>query len=105
VPCFDTAFHRTLPRVAKLLPIPRRFDAKGVQRYDFLGLSSAYLMKELARLGDPAATKGRVILAHPGNGASLAAGTVFDRHASSPVGLNPIDNDRAKRLASLHDDK
>jgi acetate kinase len=73
VACFDTAFHRTMPQVAKLLPIPRRFDAKGVQRYGFHGLSYAYLMEELARLGDPAATKGRVILAHLGNGASLAA--------------------------------
>jgi acetate kinase len=71
--CFDTAFHQTMPRVAKLLPIPRRFDAKGIQRYGFHGLSYAYLMEELARLGDPAATKGRVILAHLGNGASLAA--------------------------------
>ncbi|MGA3180186.1 MAG: acetate/propionate family kinase [Verrucomicrobiota bacterium] len=73
VACFDTAFHQTMPRVAKLLPIPRRFDAKGVQRYGFHGLSYAYLMEELARLGDPAAAKGRVILAHLGNGASLAA--------------------------------
>ena len=71
--CFDTAFHQTMPRVAKLLPIPRRFDAKGIQRYGFHGLSYAYLVEELARLGDPAATKGRVILAHLGNGASLAA--------------------------------
>jgi acetate kinase len=73
VVCFDTAFHRTMPRVAKLLPIPRRYDAKGVERYGFHGLSYAYLMEELARLGDPAATTGRVILAHLGNGASLAA--------------------------------
>ncbi len=73
VACFDTAFHRTLPRVARLLPIPRRYDAKGVQRYGFHGLSYAYLLEELARLGDPAATTGRVILAHLGNGASLAA--------------------------------
>jgi acetate kinase len=73
VACFDTAFHQTMPRVAKLLPIPRRFDAKGIQRYGFHGLSYAYLMEELARLGDPAPKKGRVILAHLGNGASLAA--------------------------------
>ena len=71
--CFDTAFHQTMPRVAKLLPIPRRFDAKGIQRYGFHGLSYAYLLEELARLGDPAAKRGRVILAHLGNGASLAA--------------------------------
>ena len=73
VACFDTAFHRTMPRVARLLPIPRRYEAKGVQRYGFHGLSYAYLMEELARLGDPAAATGRVILAHLGNGASMAA--------------------------------
>ncbi len=73
VACFDTAFHRTMPRVAKLLPIPRRYDAQGVQRYGFHGLSYAYLMEELARLGDPSATTGRVILAHLGNGASITA--------------------------------
>jgi acetate kinase len=72
VACFDTAFHRTMPRVAKLLPIPRRYAAKGVERYGFHGLSYAYLMEELGRL-DPAAAKSRVILAHLGNGASLAA--------------------------------
>jgi acetate kinase len=73
VVCFDTAFHRAMPRVAQLLPIPRRYEAKGVQRYGFHGLSYAYLMEELTRLGDPAATAGRVILAHLGNGASMAA--------------------------------
>ena len=72
VACFDTAFHRTMPQVAKLLPIPRRFAVKGVERYGFHGLSYAYLMEELARL-DPTAAKGRVILAHLGNGASMAA--------------------------------
>jgi acetate kinase len=73
VACFDTAFHRTMPRVASLLPIPRRYEAAGVRHYGFHGLSYEFLMEELARLGDPAATKGRVILAHLGNGASLAA--------------------------------
>jgi acetate kinase len=73
VACFDTAFHQTMPRVAKILPIPRRFDAKGIQRYGFHGLSYSYLMEDLARLGDTSAKKGRVILAHLGNGASMAA--------------------------------
>jgi acetate kinase len=72
VACFDTTFHRAMPQVAKRLPIPRRYAAKGVERYGFHGLSYAYLMEELGRL-DPAAMKGRVILAHLGNGASLAA--------------------------------
>jgi acetate kinase len=73
VACFDTAFHAHMPRVAQLLPIPRRYDAQGVRRYGFHGLSYSFLMEELARLGDPAATNGRVILAHLGNGASMAA--------------------------------
>ncbi len=72
VACFDTAFHRDMPRVAKLLPLPRRYDAMGVQRYGFHGLSYTYLMQELARIGS-AAAGGRIILAHLGNGASMAA--------------------------------
>jgi len=73
IACFDTAFHHDLPRVAQLLPIPRRFEAEGVRRYGFHGLSYAFLMKELARVAGQKAAEGRVILAHLGNGASLAA--------------------------------
>ena len=73
VACFDTAFHHDLPRVAQLLPIPRRYEAKGVRRYGFHGLSYAFLMEELNRLGKTGSAQGRVILAHLGNGASLAA--------------------------------
>jgi len=73
VACFDTAFHHDLPRVARLLPIPRRYEAQGVRRYGFHGLSYAYLMGELARLAGREAAQGRVILAHLGNGSSLAA--------------------------------
>ena len=71
--CFDTAFHRDMPRVAKLLSIPRRFDAKGVQRFGFHGLSYTFLVEELKRVAGPKAARGRLILAHLGNGASLAA--------------------------------
>ncbi|HEX7476629.1 MAG TPA: acetate/propionate family kinase [Polyangiales bacterium] len=71
--CFDTVFHRTMPRVARLLPLPRRYEAKGITRYGFHGLSYAFVVEELARLGDPAATVGRVIVAHLGSGASMAA--------------------------------
>jgi acetate kinase len=71
--CYDTAFHRTLPRVARQLPIPRRYFDRGVQRYGFHGLSYTFLLAELRRLKDPAADRGRVILAHLGNGASMAA--------------------------------
>jgi acetate kinase len=73
VACFDTAFHSSMPRVAKLLPIPRRYDAKGVQRYGFHGLSYAYLMEQIAKVEGAKAAQGRIILAHLGNGASLAA--------------------------------
>ena len=73
VACFDTAFHHDLPRVAQLLPIPRRYEARGVRRYGFHGLSYAFLMGELARLAGAEAAQGRVILAHLGSGASLAA--------------------------------
>ena len=73
IACFDTAFHHDLPRVAQLLPIPRRYDARGVRRYGFHGLSCAYLMEELARLAGAEAAQGRVILAHLGNGASITA--------------------------------
>ncbi len=73
IACFDTAFHRGMPSVAKLLPIPRRYQTHGVERYGFHGLSFSYLMEELIRMGDPAATHGRVILAHLGGGASMAA--------------------------------
>ena len=86
--CFDTAFHRTMPRVASLLPIPRRYEAAGVRRYGFHGLSYEYLMEELVRFGDPAAKKGCVILAHLGNGASLAA--VRDgRSIDTSMGFTP----------------
>ena len=73
VACFDTAFHHDLPRVARLLPIPRRYETQGVRRYGFHGLSYAFLMQELARRAGAEAAQGRIILAHLGNGASLSA--------------------------------
>ncbi len=87
IACFDTAFHRTMPRVARLLPIPRRFAAKGVERYGFHGLSYAYLLEELGRL-DRAAANRRVILAHLGNGASLAA-VRAGRSIDTSMGFTP----------------
>jgi len=73
IACFDTAFHHDLPRVAQMLPLPQRYEKSGVRRYGFHGLSYQFLLEELRRLDDPAANTGRVILAHLGNGASLAA--------------------------------
>ena len=73
IACFDTAFHHNLPRVARILPIPRHYEAKGIRRYGFHGISCAYLMEELARVAGTEAANGRVIIAHLGNGASLTA--------------------------------
>jgi acetate kinase len=88
VACFDTAFHHNLPRVAQLLPIPRRFEAQGVRRYGFHGLSYAFLMEELERMAGPQAARGRVILAHLGNGASLAA-VYQGKSMDTSMGLTP----------------
>lgn len=86
--CFDTDFHQSMPTVAKLLPIPRRFQKKGIQRYGFHGLSYAYLMHELERTCGSHVSKGRIILAHLGNGASMAA--VSGGHSmDTSMGLTP----------------
>jgi acetate kinase len=88
VACFDTSFHRTMPKVARLLPIPRRYEVHGVERYGFHGLAYQHLMDELRRLGDKSASKGRVILAHLGNGASMTA--VLDGcSVDTSMGLTP----------------
>ena len=73
VACFDTAFHHDLPRCSRLLPVPRRFEAEVVRRYGFHGLSYSYLMGEVERLAGKEAARGRIILAHLGSGASMAA--------------------------------
>jgi acetate kinase len=86
--CFDTAFHADMPQVAKLLPIPRQYEAKGIKRYGFHGLSYAYLLEELVRVGDTSATTGKVILAHLGNGASMVA-VLNGRSIDTTMGFTP----------------
>jgi acetate kinase len=73
VACFDTAFHQTMPTVAQLMAIPRRYREKGIRRYGFHGLSYQYLTEELSGLNKDKHLPGKVILAHLGNGASMAA--------------------------------
>lgn len=73
IACFDTSFHTSMPVVAKLLSIPRRYYEMGIRRYGFHGLSYAYLLEELKRTEKIDVTKSKIILAHLGNGASLAA--------------------------------
>jgi acetate kinase len=72
VACFDTAFHRRMPRQAHQYALPRRLGEGGVVRYGFHGLSYEYIMYELRVLA-PAEVDSRVIIAHLGNGASMAA--------------------------------
>ena len=88
VACFDTSFHHDMPRVAQIVAVPRRFEASGVRRYGFHGLSYSFLVEELERLVGPQAAAGRVILAHLGSGASLAA--VYEKKCvDTTMGLTP----------------
>jgi acetate kinase len=89
IACFDTAFHGTLPRVARQLPIPRRYEEAGVQRYGFHGLSYTYILEELTRIAGAPVAGGSVILAHLGNGASLAA-VKEGRSIDTTMGFTPI---------------
>ena len=83
VGCFDTAFHATLPEIARRLPLPERFDEAGIRRYGFHGISYEYVMSTLGDSVPP-----RVILAHLGNGSSLVA--VRDGKAvDTTMGLTP----------------
>jgi acetate kinase len=88
IACFDTAFHHELPSQARLLPIPRRYEAQGVYRYGFHGLSYAFIMQELGRLDGAEAANGRVIIAHLGNGASLTA-VRGGKSIDTTMGLTP----------------
>lgn len=81
IACFDTAFFADLPRVAQLVPIPRKYLDAGVRRYGFHGLSYAHILKTIAKEHGEEAASGRIVMAHLGSGASLAAvkgGKPFD---------------------------
>jgi acetate kinase len=86
--CYDSSFHDTLPAVARVLPIPRRYEAAGIRRYGFHGLSCAWLMQELARVAGRKAADARVILAHLGGGASLTA-VEHGRSVDTSMGFTP----------------
>lgn len=73
IACFDTAFFHDLPRVAQLVSLPKKYQAEGVRRYGFHGLSYAYLSHAFGEQAGPEAANGKVIYAHLGSGASLAA--------------------------------
>lgn len=87
VACFDTAFHRRMPEIAQLLPLPRSFWDEGVRRYGFHGLSYEYITQELAKIAEPDERK-RVVIAHLGNGASMAA-VLHGRGVETTMGFTP----------------
>lgn len=80
VACFDTAFFHDLPIQARLLPLPRKYEASGLRRYGFHGLSYSFLLSQFRNIAGEAAVNGRVIYAHLGSGASLAA-----THEAKPI--------------------
>jgi acetate kinase len=82
VGCFDTAFHRTLPDLARTLPLP------GVRRFGFHGLSYTFLIGELERVAGRDAAHGRVVLAHLGSGASITA-VHEGRSIDTSMGMTP----------------
>ena len=89
IACFDTAFHKGLSTVARMYALPRRFYDGGVRRYGFHGLSYEYVLGELRALDGPLAD-GRVIIAHLGNGASMAA--LHDgKSADTSMGFTPLE--------------
>ena len=73
IACFDTAFHHGLPRLARFTALPRSLEKVGIRRYGFHGLSYEYVLDELRRSNGGKALGERIIVAHLGNGASMAA--------------------------------
>jgi acetate kinase len=86
---YDTAFHRTMPDVATRIAIPRRYEEEGVRRYGFHGLSYEYIAGRLAQIA-PALAKGRTIVAHLGNGASLCA-LLNGKSMDTTMGFSALD--------------
>jgi len=86
--CFDTAFHAALPPESRRLPIPKAFHEQGVRRYGFHGLAFTFLMQELRRVS-PGRAHGRIVLAHLGNGSSLAA-VHGGRSIDTTMGFTPL---------------
>jgi len=89
IACFDTAFHSTLPTVARMYALERRFYEEGVRRYGFHGLSYEYVLEQL-RLLEGSLAEGRVIIAHLGNGASMAA-LHKGRSIDTSMGFTPLE--------------
>lgn len=89
VACFDTAFHDTTPLVAEIYALPREMYDAGIRRYGFHGLSYEYIVQALAE-HDPAAANGRLVVAHLGNGCSMAA-IRNGQSVASTMGFTALD--------------
>jgi acetate kinase len=89
VACFDTAFHRTQPRLAQIFPIPRALSEAGMLRYGFHGLSYQHIAETLPAVAGAQAA-GRVVAAHLGHGASLCA-MRGGRSIASTMGFTALD--------------
>ena len=89
VACFDTAFHRVQPELAQMFALTRELHDAGVRRYGFHGLSYEYIASVLPQL-DPAAAKGRTVVLHLGNGASMCA-LAGGRSVASTMGFTAVD--------------
>jgi acetate kinase len=90
IACFDTAFHRSQPEIAQLFALPRAITAQGVRRYGFHGLSYEYIAEVLPQHLDARRARGRVIVAHLGNGASMCAMKDLKSQAST-MGFTAVD--------------
>lgn len=88
IACFDTAFFHALPKVASMLPIPKKYYAAGVRRYGFHGLSYTSLLETFRQQAGDIAVNGRVILAHLGSGASVCA-VQFGQPIDTTMSLTP----------------
>ena len=90
VGCFDTAFHTTQPKLAQMFPLPRKLFDEGIRRYGFHGLSYDYVSRRLPEVLGPERAKGRVIIAHLGNGDSLCA-LREGKSVATTMGFTTID--------------
>lgn len=88
VACFDTSFHAAMPEIAKLVPIPQKYRDNGIKRYGFHGISYSYLMEEFERIEGAKKAKGKIIIAHLGSGASLAA-VKNEKSMDTSMGFTP----------------
>ena len=89
VACFDTAFHKTQPEVAQMFGLPRAMHAEGVRRFGFHGLSYEFIASQLPAI-DPVAARGRTVVLHLGNGASMCA-LLEGRSVATTMGFTAVD--------------